>query len=83
MCYEENAVEKIDPQSDHLRLWQFGVGREVEFRGKSYKVVRRTTLASGLPALVLQTEDEQFVIGVNVLLADAKAPQRSPRAVGR
>ncbi len=68
-------MEKIDPQQDHLKLWQFGVGREVEFRGKSYKVLRRTTLASGEPALVLQAEGEQFVIGATAFLADAKAPR--------
>jgi len=72
MCYEKDAVEKIDPQQDHLKLWQFGLGREVEFRGKSYKVLRRTTLASGESALVLQAEGEQFVIGATAFLAGAK-----------
>lgn len=66
-------MEKIDPQQDHLKLWQFGVGREVEFGGKSYKVLHRTTLASGEPALVLQAEGEQFVIGATAFLAGAKA----------
>ncbi|HZD40566.1 MAG TPA: hypothetical protein VE131_07580 [Terriglobales bacterium] len=68
-------MEKIDPQQDHLKLWQFGVGREVEFGGKSYTVLRRTTLASGEPALVLQAEGEQFVIGASVFLAGVKAHQ--------
>ena len=75
MCYEKDAVEKIDPQQDHLKLWRFGVGREVEFRGKSYKVLCRTTLASGEPALVLQAEGEQFVIGATAFLSGAKAHQ--------
>ena len=75
MCYEKYAVEKIDPQQDHLKLWRFGVGQEVEFRGKSYKVLRRTTLASGEPALVLQAEGEQFVIGATALLAGTEVPQ--------
>jgi hypothetical protein len=75
MCYEKDAVEKIDPQQDHLKLWQFSVGREVKFRGKSYKVLRHTTLASGEPALVLQGQGEQFVIGATALLAGAEAPQ--------
>jgi len=75
MCYEKYAVEKIDPQQDHLKLWKFGLGREVEFRGKSYIVLRRTTLASGEPALVLQAQGEQFVVGATALLAGAKKPQ--------
>ena len=75
MCYEKGAVEKIDPQQDHLKLRQFGVGQQVEFRGKSYKVLGRTTLASGEPALVLQAEGEQFVTGATAFSAGAKAPQ--------
>jgi hypothetical protein len=75
MWYEKVAVEKIDPQQDHLKLWQFSLGREVEFRGKSYKILRRTTLASGEPALVLQAQGEQFVVGATTLLAGAKKAQ--------
>ena len=56
-------MEKIDPLADHLRLKQFAIGRQVEFRGKRLTVLRRTTLASGEAALVLGGESEQFVIG--------------------
>ena len=65
-------MEKIDPLPDHLRLRRFAPGQEVEFQGKRYRVLSRTTLASGEPALVLQGEREQFVIGASQFLAGTK-----------
>lgn len=65
-------MEKIDPLSDHLQLQRFALGQEVEFRGKLYTVSLRTTLASGEPAMVLQGEGEQFVIGAAKFLAGVK-----------
>ena len=62
-------MEKINPLQDHLRLKSFAIGQKVEFRGKPYIVLRHTTLASGEPALVLQGEGEQFVIGPSQFLA--------------
>ena len=67
-------MEKIDPASDHLRLRQFGVGQDVEFRGRRYKIVRRTTLASGEAAVVLADDREQFIIGAVQFLAGIKSP---------
>jgi hypothetical protein len=55
-------MEKIDPQRDHERLKPFKPGDAVTFNGKSYKIERRTTLASGEAALVLQGDKEQFVV---------------------
>lgn len=66
------AMEKIDPLPDHLRLQSFAIGQQVEFRSKSYTVLRRTTLASGEPALVLSSHGEQFVIGAMQFLAAVK-----------
>ena len=63
------AMEKIDPQGDHLRLERFKPGQQVRFQGKPYTIQRRTTLASGEAAVVLQGEKEQFVIGTNRFLA--------------
>lgn len=65
-------MEKIDPLPDHLRLRRFAIGDQVDFRGKRYTVLRRTTLASGEPALVLQGETEQFVIAASTFLAANK-----------
>lgn len=66
-------MEKIDPQSDHERLKRFELGQPVEFHGKRYTVLRRTTLASGEAALVLQGEREQFVIGAGEFLSGVKS----------
>ncbi|MPZ75978.1 MAG: hypothetical protein GEU77_05595 [Deltaproteobacteria bacterium] len=69
---EKSAMEKIDPQQDHLGLQQFGPGQQVTFKGKRYIVQRRTTLASGEAAIVLQGEKEQFVVGAVQFLAGVK-----------
>ncbi|MGH7825268.1 MAG: hypothetical protein ACREQ7_08850 [Candidatus Binatia bacterium] len=65
-------MEKIDPQQDHKLLKNFRPGQQVEFRGKRYVIQRRTTLASGEAAVVLQGGAEQFVITAARLLAGAK-----------
>jgi len=62
-------METIDPQPDHLRLERFKPGARVTFKGKSYTIERRTTLASGEAAVVLQGDKEQFVIGASQFLA--------------
>ena len=43
------------------------------FRGQPYVVQRRTTLASGEAAVVLQGEREQFVISAKQFLAGVKS----------
>lgn len=65
-------MERIDPLSDHLQLKRFALGQQVEYQGKRYTVLRRTTLASGEPAVVLQGQGEQFVIGASQFLAGVK-----------
>jgi hypothetical protein len=67
------TMEKIDPQPDHLELERFKPGCAVTFRGKPYKIQRRTTLASGEAAVVLQNDKEQFVIAANSFLAGVSA----------
>jgi hypothetical protein len=69
MVIDTIAMEKIDPQPDHLKLDRFNPGQQVRFQGKPYIVQRRTTLASGEAAVVLQGEREQFVIGASKFLA--------------
>jgi hypothetical protein len=69
---KQRNMEKIDPLPDHLRLKRFALGQQVEFRGKPHTVLSRTTLASGEPALVLQGEGKQFVIGAAQFLAGVK-----------
>ncbi len=66
------AMEKIDPLPDHLQLKRFALGQQVEFRGRLYTVLRRTTLASGEPAVVLQGQGEQFIIGAAQFLAGVR-----------
>lgn len=61
-------MEKIDAQRDHLGLEPFKPGVQVRFKGKSYKIQRRTTLASGEAAVVLEGEKEQFVISAQQFL---------------
>lgn len=62
-------MEKIDPQSDHEMLSHFALGQTVKFKGKTYRLRRRTTLASGEAAVVLQGETEQFMVGASQFLA--------------
>lgn len=65
-------MEKIDPASDHRKLWQFTIGQDIEFRGRRYKIVRRTTLASGEAAIVLADDREQFILSAEEFLAGLK-----------
>ena len=67
-----SAMEKIDPQHDHIKLEQYYPGQQVIFKGKTYTIQRRTTLASGEPAVVLQGDKEQFLVGVNQFFAGLK-----------
>ncbi len=62
-------MEKIDPQGDHEKLARFALGKSVKFKGKTYRLQRRTTLASGEAAVVLEGEREQFMIGASQFLA--------------
>jgi hypothetical protein len=62
-------MEKIDPQPDHLRLERFRPGTQVAYKGKRYTIQRRTTLASGEAAVVLQSDTEQFAVSANEFLA--------------
>jgi hypothetical protein len=62
-------MERIDPQQDHERLKPYGPGQKITFRGKTYRIERRTTLASGEAAVVLQGDNDQFVISANEFLA--------------
>ncbi len=66
-------MDKIEPLPDHLFVSRFTIGDRVEFWGKTYTVSSKTTLASGEPALVLQGEGKQFVIGASHLLKGQKA----------
>jgi len=69
---KNSAMEKIDPQHDHLKLEQYCSGQQVIFRGNAYTIQRRTTLASGEAAVVLQGDKEQFVVGANQFFAGIK-----------
>lgn len=69
MVLNEIAMEKIDPQPDHVKLSRFNPGQQVRFQGKPYTIQCRTTLASGEAAVVLQGEKEQFVLGASRFLA--------------
>ncbi len=62
-------MEKIDPQPDHLGLERYRPGTQVSYKGKLYLIQRRTTLASGEAALVLQSDTEQFVVSAKPFLA--------------
>ena len=70
-------MEKIDPQKDHERLREFCPGAEVNFKGHRYTIQRRTTLASGEAAVVLQGEGEQFMIGAKQFLAGVSAGMKN------
>ncbi len=65
-------MDKIDPQQDHQRLKRFRPGEKIVFRDKSYTIQRRTTLASGEAAVVLQNDNEQFLVGAQQFLAGVK-----------
>src|SRR4051794_28361857 len=65
----KQLMEKIDPQPDYERIKRFAPGQRITFEGKPYTVQRRTTLASGEAAVVLQNEREQFVVGAAKFLA--------------
>jgi len=62
-------MEKIDPQPDHLRLERYRPGTQVTYKGKRYSIQRRTTLASGEAAVVLQSDTEQFVVSASQFIA--------------
>ena len=62
-------MEKIDAQQDHERLKPYAPGQKINFKGKTYTIQRRTTLASGEAAVVLQSDQDQFVISANEFLA--------------
>jgi hypothetical protein len=66
-------MEKIVPSPDHSMLDQYPAGTTVEFRGRPYTVFARTTLASGEPALVLQGDGKQFVVGASQFFAGLKS----------
>jgi hypothetical protein len=66
-------MEKIEPQADHEALRNFPPGVQVSFRGKTYTVQRRTTLASGEAAVVLQGEKDQFELSATQFLAGVRA----------
>ena len=65
----KQLMEKIDPQHDYEQLKRFVPGQRIIFQGKPYTIQRRTTLASGEAAVVLQGEREQFVISAGKFLA--------------
>jgi hypothetical protein len=66
-------MEQIDPQPDHLRLERYRPGAQVSYKGKLYRIQRRTTLASGEAAVVLQSDTEQFVVSANQFIAGLSA----------
>jgi hypothetical protein len=66
-------MEKIEPQADHEALRNFPPGAQVSFRGKTYTVQRRTTLASGEAAVVLQGEKDQFELSATQFLAGVRS----------
>ncbi len=68
----KRTMDKIDPQQDHERLKRFRPGQQVIFKDKSYRIQRRTTLASGEAAVVLQNDNEQFLVGAQQFLAGVK-----------
>ncbi|MGH7853425.1 MAG: hypothetical protein ACREP3_08275 [Candidatus Binatia bacterium] len=65
-------MEKIDPQQDHERLKPYAQGQRITFKGKPYTIQRRTTLASGEAAVVLQGDTDQFVLSANEFLAGVR-----------
>ena len=76
---KSDQMEKIDPQRDHESLTRFKPGQQIQFRGKPFIIQRRTTLASGEAAVVLQGETEQFVIGARQFLSALDQRTRQER----
>jgi hypothetical protein len=68
----KQPMEKIDAQRDHCDLQPYQPGAWVNYKGRQYKIQRRTTLASGEAAVVLEGETEQFVISARSFLAGVK-----------
>ncbi len=66
-------MDKIEPLPDHLFVSRFAIGDRVELWGKTYTVASKTTLDTGEPALVLQGEGQQFVIGASHLIKGERA----------
>ena len=66
-------MEQIDPQPDYFRLERYRPGAQVSYKGKLYQIQRRTTLASGEAAVVLQSDSEQFVVSANQFIAGLSA----------
>ena len=66
------GMEKIDPQQDHERLKLYAPGQKIAFKGRPYTIQRRTTLASGEAAVVLQGDTDQFVVSANEFLAEVQ-----------
>ncbi|HKA31728.1 MAG TPA: hypothetical protein VKH64_00835 [Candidatus Binatia bacterium] len=68
-------MERIVPVSDHLKLRRYAVGQEIDFRGRRYKILKHTTLASGEAAVVLAGDKDQFIVGAGQFLAHVGAQQ--------
>lgn len=68
------AMERIDPQADHLGIDRYRPGMSVTYKGQPYTIQRRTTLASGEAAVVLQNDKEQFQVSARQFLAGAGEP---------
>lgn len=68
------AMERIDPQADHLGIDRYRPGMRVTYKGQPYTIQRRTTLASGEAAVVLQNDKEQFQVSARQFLAGAGEP---------
>ena len=66
-------MERIDTASDHVKLSRYSVGQEVEFRGRRYKIIKHTALASGEAAVVLAGDKDQFFVAAAEFLAGVGA----------
>jgi hypothetical protein len=66
-------MERIDTASDHVKLSHYAVGQEIEFRGRRYQILQRTTLASGEAAVVLAGDKDQFFVGAAEFLTGVGA----------
>lgn len=72
MCMMGGGMERIEPLKDHVALARFSPGDKIRFRGKTYTVWSKATLASGEPAVVLQGEGQQFVMSAAEFLEGVK-----------